>query len=313
MVDVAVIIVSFNVRADLRRCLDSLRMWPSKASIDIWVVDNASADGSAEMVRTDYPDVNLIANDYNAGFSRANNQAIRESDSRYVFLINSDAKVHAGTVDKLFDYAEANSRAAIIGPKVLNPDGTLQFSCRRFPSLGAGFFRNTWLGRLFPNNKYAADYLMANVNHNETRTVDWLSGCAMFIPRRVIGWIGGLDERFFMYCEDVDICKRAWDAGLQVMYMPDAVVTHAIGRSSDHVAERMIVEFHRSWYEYDLKHRPRGGPLRRMAVYSGLWLRAAMRILRRRLAERHKARLTAAASPKATAPAAIDHGDRTAP
>jgi GT2 family glycosyltransferase len=313
MFDVAVIIVSWNVREDLRRCLDSIRLWPSKATLDVWVVDNHSADGSAEMVASEFPHVHLIANDENVGFSHANNQAIRRSESRYVFLLNSDATVHAGTIDNLVAYAESHDRAAVIGPKVLNPNGTLQFSCRRFPSLGAGFFRNTWLGGLFPNNKWARAYLMTDIDHDKVRTVDWLSGCAMFIPRKVIGWIGALDERFFMYCEDVDMCKRAWDAGLQVVYVPQAVVTHAIGRSSDSNPERMIVEFHRSWYEYDLKHRPRGGPLRRAAVYSGLWLRAAMRILRRRLAERLKARRPAPSAASPAVPTTIDHGDRAAP
>jgi GT2 family glycosyltransferase len=314
MDDVAVIIVNWNALDDLRRCLQSLSTWPSRSTVGVWVVDNNSSDGSAAMVEAEFPDVHLIANTHNFGFSHANNQGIRESDSRFVFLLNSDAMVHSGTIDNLVAYAEEHDRAAVIGPKVLNRDGSLQFSCRRFPSLGAGFFRNTLLGRLFPNNKYARAYLMTDIDHDQVRTVDWLSGCAMFIPRRVIGWLGPLDERFFMYCEDVDICKRAWDASLQVVYVPQAVVTHAIGRSSDKSPERMIIEFHRSWYEYDLKHRPRGGPLRRAAVYSGLWLRAAMRIARRRLAERRVARPQPVATPPPQrVTSAIDQGDRAAP
>jgi len=287
MDDIAVIVVNWNAREDLRLCLASLLTDSiPKVSYSVWVVDNASNDGSADMTRLEFPQAKLIANTENVGFSRANNQAIAASDGRYVFLLNSDATVKPGALDALVAFADSHSQAGIIGPKVLNPDGSLQFSCRRFPTLGAGLFRNTWLGRLSPHNRYAADYLMANVSHDKPRNVDWLSGCAMLIRRDRIAEFGGLDERFYMYCEDVDICKRAWDAGRDVMYYPGAVVTHAIGRSSDKNAEKMIVEFHRSWYEFDKKHHPNAGPLRRAAVGSGLWLRGAMRIARRRANQR---------------------------
>ena len=289
MTDIAVIIVNWNAREDLRVCLQSLYAAPTpRLSYEVWVVDNASADGSAAMVRAEFPQVILRANAENLGFSKANNQAIAESSSRYVFLLNSDAKIHPGALDALAAYADAHSEAAILGPKVLNPNGTLQFSCRRFPSLGAGFFRNTYLGRLFPNNSFARDYLMTNFDHASDTPVDWVSGCAMLLRRSAIDEFGVLDERFYMYCEDVDICQRAWDAKMQVVYVPEAVVTHAIGRSSDRNADKMIVEFHRSWYEYDLKRHPKSSALRRAAVYAGLWLRAAVRISKRRAAGRRQ-------------------------
>ena len=238
------------------------------------------------MVATEFPGVHLITNAENLGFSKANNQAIAQTDSRYVFLLNSDASTHAGALEALAAYADSHAKAGILGPKVLNPDGTLQFSCRRFPSLGAGFFRNTYLGRLFPNNSYARDYLMTDFDHNSDKAVDWVSGCAMLIRRETIDAIGALDERFYMYCEDVDICQRVWDSGQEVVYVPASVVTHAIGRSSDKNADKMIKEFHQSWYEYDLKRHPKSPVLRRAAVYSGLWLRAAVRIAKRRTAAR---------------------------
>jgi GT2 family glycosyltransferase len=173
-----------------------------------------------------------------------------------------------------------------VGPKVLNPNGSLQFSCRRFPSLGAGFFRNTYLGRLFPRNRYARNYLMGDLDHTQPHTVDWVSGCALWIRRDLIDAIGALDERFFMYCEDVDLCWRCHEAGREVWYAPEAVVTHAIGASSDKNAEPMIVEFHRSWYEFDRKRNPGFHPVRRLTVGAGLWARAAIRILNRRRAAR---------------------------
>ena len=229
-------------------------------------------------------------NQENLGFSKANNQAIAATDSRYVFLLNSDAVIHSGALEALLAYADTHPNAGILGPKVLNSDGSLQFSCRRFPSLGAGFFRNTYLGRLFPHNKFARDYLMIGFDHAHDASVDWVSGCAMLIRRELIQEIGGLDERFYMYCEDVDICQRTWDGGRAVVYVPEAVVTHAIGRSSDKNADQMIIEFHRSWYVYELKRHPKSTILRRAAVYLGLWLRAAVRIVKRRAAGRRNLR-----------------------
>ena len=291
MTDMAVIIVNWNAREDLRRCLESLSAEPKiTVSYEVWIVDNASGDGSADMVASDFPQMHLIRNTENVGFSKANNQAITQTESRYVFLLNSDAFIHPGALNQLTAYADAHPSAGIIGPKVLNSNGSLQFSCRRFPSLGAGFFRNTYLGRLFPHNKFASDYLMVGLDHTQNHPVDWVSGCAMLLRRDLLQKIGGLDERFYMYCEDVDICQRTWEAGYRVVYTPEAVVTHAIGRSSDKNGDQMIVEFHRSWYEYDKKRHPKASVIRRAAVYSGLWLRAAVRIAKRRAAAKRDTR-----------------------
>ena len=309
MNDIAVIIVNWNAREDLRHCLQSLLTDP-KLAVDysVWVVDNASSDGSAGMVASEFPNAHLIVNTENVGFSKANNQAIALTDSRYAFLLNSDAAIHPGALEALVAYADAHPKAGVIGPKVLNPDGSLQFSCRRFPSLGAGFFRNTYLGRLFPNNKFARDYLMTNFDHAHDVPVDWVSGCAMLLRREMVDEIGALDERFYMYCEDVDLCQRAWDSGREVVYAPSAVVTHAIGRSSDKNADKMIIEFHRSWYEYDVKRHPKSSEIRRAAVYSGLWLRAAVRIAKRRVAARQNARQAKAAQEAVSAGVAVPNG-----
>jgi len=300
MIDIAVIVVDWNAKDDLRVCLQSLaRTLEPVVTSETWVVDNAGTDGSADMVRAEFPEVHLVINDANLGFSRANNQALALSQSRYALLLNSDAFIHPHALQELTAYADAHAEAGILGPRVLNPDGSLQYSCRRFPTLGAGFFRNTYLGRLFPRNKYAQDYLMTDFDHQSVRTVDWVSGCAMFIRRALVGEIGALDERFFMYCEDVDFCLRAGQAGFQVVYVPQAIVTHAIGRSSDKNADRMIWEFHRAWFEFDKKRHPRGSPLRRLAVWSGLWLRAWVRVAKRHAAARRLARMPAARVPPA--------------
>jgi len=293
MIDIAVVVVNWNAKDDLRACLQSLaRTSEPTISSETWVVDNASTDGSAEMVRAEFPDAHLVVNGANLGFSRANNQAIALSKSRYVFLLNSDAFVHPHALRELTAYADVHPDAGVLGPRVLNPDGSLQYSCRHFPTLGAGFFRNTYLGRLFPHNKYAQDYLMTDFDHLSTKAVDWVSGCAMFIRRALLDTIGALDERFFMYCEDVDFCLRAGQAHSQVVYVPQAIVTHAIGRSSDKDADRMIWEFHRAWFKFDKKRHPQASPLRRLAVWGGLWLRAWVRIVKRRTQARRPKRLT---------------------
>lgn len=293
MDDIAVIIVNWNTREDLKKCLSSLFAEPAPTvKFGVWVVDNASADGSVDMVRRDFPAAHLIANDDNLGYVKANNQAIAAAKGyRYVFLLNSDAYVESpATLDALVKFADEKPTAGIIGARVDNPDGTLQLSCRRFPTLGAGVFRNNYLGRLFPKNRYTREYLMGDFNHAEARTVDWVSGCAMFIREEMIDKIGALDERFFMYCEDVDICRRTWDAGYEVWYCPTGKVTHKIGASSDKNIEKMTWVFHQSWEIYDRKYHPNAGPARRLAVKSGLFARAAVRVFHQRLDRRRRER-----------------------
>ena len=147
-----------------------------------------------------------------------------------------------------------NREVGILGPKLLNPDGSLQFSCRRFPTPAAALFRNTPLGKLFPNNRFTRDYLMSGWSHNEPRDVDWVSGAAFCMRRSLCEQLGGFDERFFMYLEDVDLCYRAKQKGYRITYFPEAIITHAIGRSTDRAAEKMIRQFHRSMLLFYRKH-----------------------------------------------------------
>ncbi|HEY3328923.1 MAG TPA: glycosyltransferase family 2 protein [Capsulimonadaceae bacterium] len=284
MPDIAVIVVNWNAREDLRACLASLFTEPPPSvSWAVWVVDNASSDGSADMVAAEFPQTRLIRNTENSGFSKANNQAIAAaSEYRYVFLLNSDAFVHGPqTLDRLVEFGDSHIDAAVFGAHVLNPDGSLQFSCRSFPNLWAGLFRNTLLGRLFPHNQAARTYLMADFDHTKPCGVGWVSGCAMIIRQDFIAKHGALDPLFYMYCEDVDICKRAWDNGFSVWYCPDATVTHKIGASSDKSAEKMIWAFHNSWLQYYEKHFPHQPAWKHACVRAGLWLRAKVRIWNR--------------------------------
>ncbi|GAB4468057.1 MAG: glycosyltransferase family 2 protein [Armatimonadaceae bacterium] len=269
-------------------CLHSLRTaTKDPATIETVVVDNASSDGSPDMVEAEFPEVTLIRLPTNTGFSGGNNVSFEGMTADYALLLNSDAFCAPGSLDTLIQFADATPDAGIIGPKVVNPDGSLQYSCRRFPTFAAGVFRNVYLGRLFPGNKPAADYLMQDFDHASVREVDWVSGCALLIRRECLAEIGPLDDKtFFMYCEDMDWCLRAHQADWKVLYFPNTVITHAIGKSSDNAADRMILEHSRSMWKFYKKHREffkdRVPDVLKPLVPLGIYLRAYVRIARRR-------------------------------
>ena len=252
--DLSVTICSWNTLEDTRACLQSLSAVRDEADFEVIVVDNNSRDGSADMVAGEFPWVRLFRMDKNLGFTGGHNLALRERKGWHAFLLNSDAKVHPGALRTLLEYVAAHPDSGMLGPKLLNPDGTLQFSCRRFPNPIAAMFRNTFLGRLFPKNRFTREYLMLDWDHDKQREVDWVSGAAFLANGAMIDKIGTFDDAFFMYCEDVDWCWRAWKAGFRVVYVPQAVVTHAIGRSTDRAANRMILRFHVSMLRFYRKN-----------------------------------------------------------
>lgn len=222
--------------------------------MEVVVVDNGSSDGSAALVERRFSDVTVLALRRNLGFAAANNLGLARCAGRYRLLLNPDCVVHEGALAALVAYADAHPQVGLLGPKLLNADGSLQYSCRRFPTLSALLFRNTPLGRWFPGNPWAEAYLMAADDHDRPRSVDWLSGACLMARAEAIEEIGLLDERFFMYCEDMDWCYRAHRAGWQVHYLPGARVTHLVGRSSDRRPAAMTVEHHRSMARYVCKH-----------------------------------------------------------
>ncbi len=281
--DLSLIILNWNTRDDLRTCLDTIYGQERRHAIQVIVADNASGDGSREMVKAEFPQVCLHVNETNLGFGAGNNRAIPDATGRYVMFLNSDTKVTGGALDALIDYADTIPDLGALGPKLLNGDGSLQYSCRHFPNLGTGFFRNTPLGRLFKRNRFASDYLLSNWDHASERDVDWLSGAALLIPRDVLHQTGGFDEGFYFYCEDVDLCKRIHDLGRRVIYYPHAVIYHIIGRSTDKVPTRMTYEFHRSMYRFYRKHYAAKTPLLvRPLILPGIVARASGQIVRYR-------------------------------
>ncbi|MEO7453542.1 MAG: glycosyltransferase family 2 protein [Fimbriimonadales bacterium] len=271
--DLSVTICSWNTRDDLRVCLQSLRAVAGEARTEVIVVDNNSEDRSAQMVEEEFPEVTLLAMSENLGFGKGHNKAFEVARGGVLFPLNSDAVMHEGCFARVLEFLRSDPNIGVVGPKLLNPDGSLQYSARRFPTPMAALFRNTPLGKLFPKNRYTRDYLMTDWAHDEPRDVDWVSGAAFAFKRELYEQIGGFDERFFMFLEDVDLCYRAHAAGRRVVYLPEAIVTHKIGSSTDKAPNRMINQFHKSMLLYYKKHylSKVSPPLRPFAI-AGSWL-----------------------------------------
>ena len=227
----SIIIVSYNSLNYLKDCLDSIKKNEPAESFEIIVVDNASSDGTAQAIRKDYPYVKLIINDKNEGFAAANNKAIKSLSSEYILLINSDCRVYANSIDRLLEFADANNDTGIAGPRIINSDGSVQLSCRKFPSFfDAGM--HSILTNIAPNNPFSRRYKLAGLNRDKISKVDWVSGSCMLIRRAALKQTGLMDEKYFMYVEDTDLCYRMWKYGWKVYYFPESEILHHIGGST---------------------------------------------------------------------------------
>jgi hypothetical protein len=278
--DLSVCIVNWNTRQDLEEAIASVLASDPGLNLEVIVLDNASTDDSADMVRNRFPGVKLLESAENLGFARGYNRAAREASGRHLLVLNPDTVVRMGALRRLVEFMDSQPDAGAAGPRLLNPDGTLQFSCRHFPTPMAAILRNTFLGRLLPRNRFTRSYLMADWDHTTAQPVDWVSGAAICIRRETWERVGGFDERFFMYAEDIDWCLRAQQAGWTVYYVPDAVIVHRIGRSSDQRPFPMVVEFHRSMARFYRKHYAcKWPPGLRLLPIIGIWARAGLVVL----------------------------------
>jgi hypothetical protein len=225
-------VVSYNTRDALRLCLATIELSKPSRSYEIIVVDNASRDGSAELVSREFPNAHLLANAENLGYSRAVNQAIQAARGRYILILNPDVEAFPGSIDALAEHLDESPDTGIAGGKLLNPDGTLQYSCRTFYTFATLLHRRTPLGGLFPNAKVVRDHLMMDWDHDSVREVDWMLGACMMVRAEAIRDVGLMDERFFMYFEDVDWCYRMKSHGWKVEYVPSAQMRHVHRRDS---------------------------------------------------------------------------------
>jgi GT2 family glycosyltransferase len=231
-VDVSVIIVTYNSRSDVEPCLEALKKQTMFDRTEVIVVDNASTDGTPVMVRDRFPWVNLRVSRENVGFSRGVNVGIGEARGRYFVILNPDTVVRADAIEKMCAFMEATPDAGVVGPKLVFHDGNLQYSCRRFYNWKVLLLRRTFFGKIFRNSKAVADHLMMDFDHESTRQVDWILGAAMMVRREAVQSVGSMDERFFLYFEDVDWCYRMKQKGWGVFYHPDAVIVHNYARDS---------------------------------------------------------------------------------
>jgi len=265
--NLSIIIVSWNVRDLLQQCLLSIyssnsdelagqsrsSIFSSEVvppSIETIVVDNASTDGSAEMVRRAYPQVTLIANADNPGFTGGNNQGIAISRGRYVLLLNPDTKVLDDALARMVAYMDTHPDVGALGPMLINPDGSIQSSRRRFPIPATAFLESTTLQTWFPRHRLLQNYYILDKPDDAIAQVDWVTGACLLARREALDQVGLLDERYFMYSEELDWCRRAKAGGWKVVYYPAARVVHYGGQSSEQVKDFQIIQFNRSKIRY---------------------------------------------------------------
>lgn len=253
--DISVVIVSHNHAAYLRACLSSLDAAHHRASLEVFLVDNASADETLRLAREEYQWVTVLENQTRRGFAANNNLALRRSRGRYALILNPDTEVLPGALDALLAFAEANPRAGICGPQLVFPDGSVQPSCRRFPSLASVIARRTPLRKWLWHSPLNERHLMADFDHASAGPVDWLLGACLLVRREFLRAVGLMDEDYYLYVEDIDWAYRAWKQGWQVVYFPEAKIVHHHLAESDRVLLSRHSWLHlRSMWRYYRKH-----------------------------------------------------------
>jgi len=253
--DVSIIIVNWNTKGLLQDCLRSIYERAGDVDYEVIVVDNASADGSAEMVKSDFQQVILIENPENRGFATANNQGMAVAKGRYVLLLNSDTVILENSITNTICFADSNPQAGVIGCRVLNPDGTLQPTCYMFPSILNMLLSSIYLYKIFPKSKFFGRERMSWWDRNDVREVDVVTGCFMFVRREAIEQVGMMDEQFFMYSEETDWCYRFKQKGWKVVFTPVAEIIHYSGASTKQRRTEMILQLWGSILLFLKKHK----------------------------------------------------------
>lgn len=254
--DLSIIIVNYNTRDLLRDCLNSIFTSQGDFTYEVFVVDNCSTDGSAEMVVNEFPLVKTIRSDINGGYAYANNLGLREATGRYQMLLNPDTVVPPTALRDLITYMDAHPEAGVVGPKLVRPDGSLDLACRRsFPTPEVAFWRLTGLSRLLPKSRRFNRYNLGYLDPDEPAEVDSVVGACMMIRREALEEAGPMDEDFYAFGEDLDLCYRIKaNHGWKVLYYPAVVITHYKGESMKQRSTQMIYHFYRSMWVFHRKH-----------------------------------------------------------
>jgi len=252
----SICIVNFNAKEYLRKCLESIYATSSKESFEIIVVDNASSDGSQEMIEQNFKKVRLIKNSENLGFAKANNQALKASNGEYLFVLNNDTIVSNNSLDILIKFMKEHPEVGACGPKILNADGTIQHQCKRgFPTPWNSLSYFLKLDKLFPKSKLFGGYLLTYLDSEKIQEVNSLSGAAMLVKDKIIKEVGYMDENYYLYADDIDWCYRIKKAGWKIYYLPEAQIIHYGGKGGTAKKPyRNIYYFYRTAFLFYRKH-----------------------------------------------------------
>ncbi len=251
----SIILVNWNTCDLTRQALASIYKETTGIDFEVIVIDNNSADNSVEMIKKEFPQVVLIFNPDNRGFGKANNQGLKISHGDYLMFLNTDVVVLDGALNKLVNYLDQHADVMMVGPRLLNKDLTFQHACRRMlPNPINSFFHLFGLTKIFKNSKFVTNYKQYSVDPETIGPTEALSGAAMMFRRQVYAEIGGFDERFFMYGEDLDFCKRVLDKGWKTVYVSGAKIIHFGGQSSGKRKVKSLVNFYEAMWLYYKKH-----------------------------------------------------------
>ncbi len=279
----SVIIVNWNTCQLLDRCLTTLSCELDAQNLsgqsEVFVIDNASHDGSSSMVESKYSQCHLIKNQENIGFARANNQALKLAQGQYVLLLNPDTEIYPGALGSLMNFLDNHPEAGVVAPQLINTDGTIQPSCRAFPSFLGLLLELIGFSRIAPPGSKARSYKMLDWGHDDERQVDQPQGACLLIRRELFNQIGLLDEGYFMLFEEVDWCYRAKQAGWQIWFTPQARILHHLGQAIKQVKTKMILSSHRGMYRFWQKHHSNNKNYLNATVYGALMMLAYLRIL----------------------------------
>jgi len=275
---VSAIVVSYNTRDLLYDCLRAFHAC-SDVPAEAVVVDNASTDGSPEMVAHEFPEAKLIRQPANVGFGRANNAGLQQAEGRFILLMNPDVTVMPGCVGRLADFLLVRPDAGAVGPRLQRPDGTLDHAARRgFPSPAASFFYFTGLNRAFPQSERLNRYTMGHLPTTETHEIDSGTAACLMVRRAAVDRVGFFDPDYFMYGEDLDLCYRLKSGGWKVFYLPTARAVHLKGQATRQETAKMLLEFHRAMWTFHHKHYAADLPaFANGLVWAGIWGRWALK------------------------------------
>lgn len=281
--DISIVIVTWNSKEFIRSCLESCLRSSEGLSREIIVVDNSSSDRTAQIVREFFPQVSLIENKTNVGYAKANNQGIAKSTGRYVLLLNPDTEVQGNALGLMLKFMEANPNVGALGPRLLNPDETVQPSCREFPTFSTLIWEFTGLSRLFPKSKILGSWKMGYFDFNQPREVDQPMGSCLMLKRETLEQVGLFDETFAMFFNDVDLCYRVKKAGWKIFFSPEAQVVHHHGASTGKAKRKMIWLSHLAFYKFFKKHKIGWGNRLLLLLFSiPLFLSALPRMILRK-------------------------------